>query len=89
MADTKTCTKCNETLPVTQFYKRKNMRGGLQSWCIPCTKSAVRIARGPQAGATGPEPVPFFRIWDVWPLFQPQDAQPKTKTFADLVRRFA
>jgi hypothetical protein len=36
-----------------------------------------------------PEPVPFFRIWDVWPLFQPQDAQPKTKTFADLVRRFA
>ncbi len=34
----KTCKKCGETKPTTDFYKNAKMRDGLYSLCIPCEK---------------------------------------------------
>lgn len=33
---TKTCTKCGETKPLTDFYKDKKASDGHQSWCKRC-----------------------------------------------------
>lgn len=35
----KTCTKCNEIKPLTEFYKRKSVPSGRMSACIPCERS--------------------------------------------------
>ena len=32
----KTCSKCGETKPLTDFYKDKNASDGHQSWCKRC-----------------------------------------------------
>lgn len=34
----KTCTKCGKTLPITEFYKHKQKKDGLDSWCKNCSK---------------------------------------------------
>jgi hypothetical protein len=34
--DTKMCTKCRETKPVGDFYKRSNRPSGLYPWCKRC-----------------------------------------------------
>jgi hypothetical protein len=33
---TKTCSKCGETKPLTDFYKDKKASDGHQSWCKRC-----------------------------------------------------
>jgi len=75
MADAKTCRKCRETKPVDRFYMNKRGRDGRQAWCIVCCKaaSAASYARKKESAVepTGPVPAPFFRIFDVWPLFPP------------------
>lgn len=35
----KTCSKCGETKPVTEFYKRGGKRNGLQPHCKACNKA--------------------------------------------------
>ena len=34
----KTCPKCGRTLPLSQFYKRGDGSGNVQSWCMDCNK---------------------------------------------------
>ena len=38
----KTCTKCGETYPLTNFYRQKNRSDGLSSWCKPCKRAISR-----------------------------------------------
>lgn len=38
----KTCTKCHKSFDVSEFYKNKNKKDGLDSWCKYCT-SANRV----------------------------------------------
>lgn len=35
----KTCTKCHKELDVSEFYKNKNKKDGLDSWCKYCTSA--------------------------------------------------
>lgn len=37
----KTCTKCGETKPTTDFYKNSKKRDGLTLWCKPCNVLAA------------------------------------------------
>lgn len=41
----KMCTQCHRTLPATleQFYRLKNGRGGLHSWCKDCVRARSRL----------------------------------------------
>lgn len=36
----KTCAKCGEAKPLTEFNKDSNKRDGLQTWCKECKKIA-------------------------------------------------
>lgn len=36
---TKTCAHCGQEKPVTEFYKDKHTKDGLQSWCKQCSNS--------------------------------------------------
>ena len=42
---TKTCTKCKETKPVSEFYKDKTKKGGFRPNCKRCTKEQVSLYR--------------------------------------------
>lgn len=33
----KTCSKCNQTLDESEFYKNSKTRDGLQAWCKKCS----------------------------------------------------
>lgn len=35
---TNVCTKCGRELPLSEFYKDKNMKNGYHSWCKECRK---------------------------------------------------
>ena len=37
---TKTCTKCKEEKPVSEFHKRRDTKGGFKSWCKVCRRPA-------------------------------------------------
>lgn len=68
---TLTCKKCNQILPVERFYKASG-RSGRKSCCIPCYKAAYAARRSrlaSRADPPGPEPVAFFRLHDVWPIY--------------------
>lgn len=41
----KTCTKCHETKPKTEFSKHARERDGLQSWCKLCSKKCTAAYR--------------------------------------------
>lgn len=41
----KKCNNCKKHLKIKNFYKCKKSRRGLQSWCIKCTKSRIRVKR--------------------------------------------
>lgn len=34
----KTCSKCKETKPMSEFYKDRSKKDGLRSWCKSCFK---------------------------------------------------
>lgn len=38
----KTCTKCRETKPISDFYRDRNRKDGRQPWCKPCANAGVR-----------------------------------------------
>lgn len=38
MIDTKTCSKCHKIKPVTEFYKKKRTKDGLDTICIACNR---------------------------------------------------
>lgn len=40
----RTCRKCNERKPKSEFYEGVRYRGGLNSWCKPCCVAASRGA---------------------------------------------
>lgn len=40
--ETKTCTNCGETKPVTEFGADKRKRDGLTSWCKECKRREQR-----------------------------------------------
>lgn len=42
---TKRCAKCGEIKNANEFWKDKNRKGGLYSWCIPCTKTYKRVKK--------------------------------------------
>jgi hypothetical protein len=42
----KTCSRCREAKPVTEFGKRSAARDGLQSWCKPCVLEYHREQHG-------------------------------------------
>lgn len=35
----KACTKCGETKPLDEYYRRKNARDGRRSWCKTCMRA--------------------------------------------------
>ena len=41
----KLCRKCNESLPVIQFYPNPKIKSGLHTYCINCVKNCVKIDR--------------------------------------------
>jgi len=41
--NTKHCSKCNTTKPVSEFYKNRAREDGLQTYCKPCM-TAVNVA---------------------------------------------
>ena len=45
MHSSKTCFKCNNTLPLTEFYKHSGMHGGYLGKCKECTKKDVHKHR--------------------------------------------
>jgi DNA-binding PadR family transcriptional regulator len=50
MAITKVCTKCGVEKPVTDFYKKKSGKFGVEGCCKECTKAAVKAYRLTPAG---------------------------------------
>jgi hypothetical protein len=38
MTQNKTCTRCKESRPITEFHKTKKSKDGLNFWCKPCRK---------------------------------------------------
>src|SRR3989304_5913060 len=36
----KVCTKCGDSKPFSEFYKRKDGRYNLSPWCKPCSRAA-------------------------------------------------
>jgi hypothetical protein len=38
----KTCSKCKETKPLSEFYKHKKTKDGLSCWCKYCLKSYLK-----------------------------------------------
>lgn len=38
----KTCRKCLESLPETEFYREKKTKDGLRTYCKPCVRSLRR-----------------------------------------------
>ena len=47
---TKTCTKCGETKPVSEFYKHKRAKDGLASHCKVCHNASVKAYRQTDKG---------------------------------------
>ena len=45
----KTCSSCHTSLPHARFGKNISSADGLQSWCGPCKREAVRDARRERA----------------------------------------
>jgi 5-methylcytosine-specific restriction endonuclease McrA len=45
MAITKVCSKCGVEKPVTDFYKKKSGKFGVEGCCKECTKAAVKAYR--------------------------------------------
>lgn len=43
--DTKICSRCNQDKPVTEFFKTKNMKDGLQSACKKCMNISYKNSR--------------------------------------------
>ena len=41
---TKTCSRCDATLDLKEFYKAKAWKDGFMSWCKRCHNNAVRLA---------------------------------------------
>ena len=44
MTAAKHCSRCGQTKPASQFYRRRGARE-LSSYCQPCTQAAAREAR--------------------------------------------
>lgn len=46
----KKCSKCGKMLPVSEFWRNKSIKCGLDSSCIPCTKAAKspRVPKKPK-----------------------------------------
>lgn len=42
--ETKKCVHCGQEKPVTEFYKDKHTKDGLQSWCKQCSNSRGKKA---------------------------------------------
>lgn len=45
MKGSKECTGCDTVKPVSEFYKNRAAKDGLQTWCKPCMRGAVRRFR--------------------------------------------
>lgn len=45
MEESKTCSKCNQSLLVTNFSKFSRSRDGLAAWCRPCNRSYQKAHR--------------------------------------------
>lgn len=43
--ETKTCSKCHETLPVERFGKNPKTKDKYKVWCKPCTTTYMRNYR--------------------------------------------
>lgn len=75
----KRCAKCKQVKPAEKFYICLSRPSGRRPYCIACDKAktkssyARRRQKKAQERATAryPEPVPFFRIHDVWPIYRP------------------
>lgn len=42
MEKTKKCSKCGEEKPLSEFYKKKDRKYGVFSWCKKCSKERVK-----------------------------------------------
>lgn len=50
--ETKVCSKCGRELPITEYYKHKNAKDGLQAFCKEChCKATTEAARRRRAKA--------------------------------------
>jgi hypothetical protein len=49
----KTCRKCGETKPVSEFRRNPRVRDGLSSWCSECHRDATRRWRSDPANREG------------------------------------
>ena len=38
---TKVCSRCKRELPISEFYKAKNMKDGLYTYCRKCASNKV------------------------------------------------
>jgi len=50
MNNMKTCTKCGETKPLSEFGKHKQMKDGLSYWCKDCSNKRTKAYRGTPSG---------------------------------------
>lgn len=41
----KTCSKCKQSKPLSKFYKDRQKKNGLGSWCKECAKAQVQAYR--------------------------------------------
>lgn len=53
-AEMKTCRKCNQAKPESEFYKRRNMLDGLDAWCKICRRKDThsRVGKSKLAAST-------------------------------------
>ncbi len=83
--ETRVCTRCGETKPVSAFSPRRDRPGGYRSWCRQCVNDHARGVDPPWRGTDGP-PLPVTEH-QTRPCLARRKAQTEAKW--DFIARYA